>query len=321
MNKLVVSLAVCSLFMFAILIPALGNEPGYGIAAMSVINMRLTPSYAGEMGTQALMGTPMRILETEGGWNKVMTPEGYTSWATEGSVIPVSEADYKAWNSAQKVIVTDYFTTLRSKPSSTAEVVSDAVWGDVLRNLGKNGGYFKVQLPDSRTAYLKKKSSMPFDKWLKSRRPTPANLVATAKKFTGFPYLWGGTSVKGMDCSGFTKTCYYLNGVILLRNASQQATTGENVEISQGLDLLQPGDLLFFGSTDNGKEHIWHVGMYIGNGEFIHSLGTVHISSLKPEASNYDAGNAKRLVRARRILTQIDHDPEIISIMKHSFYQ
>jgi len=159
---------------------------------------------------------------------------------------------------------------------------------------------------------------MPFAKWLDSRKPTAANIVSTAKHFLGFPYLWGGTSIKGMDCSGFTKTCFYLNGVVLLRDASEQAQTGENVDISQSLDLLQPGDLIFFGP---GKEKVRHVGLYIGKGEFIHSSGYVHISSLIPGTPNYDDWNAARLLCAKRILTQIDHDPGIVSISKHPYYQ
>lgn len=319
MNKF--SVFLVSFFLSAMVLPASGNEPGYGITALSVINLRVSPAFAAEMGTQTLMGTPLRILETAHGWSHVMTPEGYTSWTTEESVKAVSKAECKAWNASSKLIVTDYFTLLRSQPSSTAEVVSDVVWGDIVRYLGEKSGYYKVQLPDGRIAFLNKKSSMPFNKWLDSRRPTASNLIATAKHFLGFPYLWAGTSIKGLDCSGFTKTCYYLNGVILLRDASQQAQTGEEVDISQGIDHLQPGDLIFFGSKNDGKLNIWHVGMYIGDGEFIHSSGRVHISSLKPGAPNYDPWDAERLVRAKRILTQIDRDPGIVSIKKHPYYQ
>jgi len=316
MYRLSISFFSCILFLVSL--PVSANEPGYGITTMSVINLRQTPSFAAEMGSQTLMGTPLRILETTNGWIRVMTPEGYISWSTESGVKVVSETEYKAWNAAPKIIITDYFTTLFSKPSSTADVVSDVVWGDMVCNLGEKNSYYKVQLPDGRTAYLKKKSSMPFVKWLDSRRPTAANIISTAKHFIGFPYLWGGTSIKGMDCSGFTKTCYYLNGIILLRDASEQAQTGEDVDISQSLDLLQPGDLIFFGPK---KESVRHVGMYIGNGEFIHSSGYVHISSLISGAPNYDAWNAERLLCAKRILTQIDLDPGIVSISKHSYYQ
>jgi len=151
MNRL--SISFLSGILFLIVWTVSANETGYGITAMSVINLRQAPSFAAEMGSQTLMGTPLRILERENGWIRVMTPEGYISWSTESSVKVVTEAVYKAWNASPKLIVTEYFTTLRSKPSSTAEVVSDVVWGDIVRNLGEKAGYYKVQLPDDRIAY------------------------------------------------------------------------------------------------------------------------------------------------------------------------
>jgi SH3-like domain-containing protein len=321
MNKLsLVFMSVC-LSGLMICLSSYGEMPQYGITTQSVINLRQMPSVAAEMGTQALMGTPVHILETEHGWSRLMTPDGYTAWATDESVQKMDSEQYKAWEIAPKVIVTIYFAILRKNPNKTSEVVSDVVWGDILRNNGETDGFYKVQLPDSRVAYLQKNSAMRFDQWLATRRPTAENIIATAKHFIGFPYLWGGTSIKGMDCSGFTRTCFFLNGVILRRDASQQAQTGEQVDINKGFDKLKEGDLLFFGSIKDGKEHISHVGLYIGKGEFIQSAGMVHISSLLPSTKNYDAYNTKRLLCARRILTCIDRDPGIVSIKKHPFYQ
>ena len=301
--------------------PVYGATPQYGIATQSVINLRQMPSFAAEMGTQALMGMPVHILETKHGWSRVMTPDGYTSWTTQESFQPMTIEQYKAWNAAPKMIVTVYFTVLRAQPSQNAPVVSDVVWGDILRQNGTYGAYYRLLLPDGRTAFLQKAYAIPFDQWLTTRRPTAQNIIATAKCFIGFPYLWGGTSVKGMDCSGFTKTCFFLNGVILRRDAYQQAQTGDSVAVSNGFGNLKQGDLLFFGSKKGGKNHVSHVGLYIGNGEFIHSSGMVHISSLLPTARNYDPYNTKRLLCARRLLTRIDRDSGIVSIAKHPFYQ
>src|SRR5699024_4878699 len=98
-------------------------------------------------------------------------------------------------------------------------------------------------------------------------------LVATAKTMTGAPYLWGGTSTKGMDCSGFTKTIFFMNGWVIPRDASQQVHAGESIDTSEGFDNLRPGDLLFFGrpATETSPQRVVHVGMWIGNNEFIHS--------------------------------------------------
>ena len=122
----------------------------------------------------------------------------------------------------------------------------------------------------------------------------------------GVPYLWGGTSTKGVDCSGFTKTVYSLNGIQLLRNASHQARLGEAVELNPELSNLKKGDLLFFGSAANDRrpERVTHVGIYLENKRFIHSSGLVRINSLDPKSPVYDVRRHKTLIRVRRYLPQ-----------------
>ena len=301
-------------------VPAFTQKQSYGIVNQSVINLKTKNYYASEMSSQALMGTPVRILKTVSGWSYLITPDGYKAWATEESVKMMSAKEYKSWQAAPKLFVRTYFAVVRSQPSESANIVSDVVLGDIVRNEGEIGNYFKVLLPDGRKAFLRKAFATPFDQWLAGRRPTAANIVLMAKHFIGFPYLWGGTSAKGMDCSGFTKTCFFLNGVILRRDASQQAQTGEKIDISKDFSNLQPADLLFFGSIKEGKEHVKHVAIYLGNGEFIHSSGMVRISSFFPNSNFFDAYNTNRLLRAQRILSQIDLDSGIVSVKKHPFY-
>lgn len=300
--------------------PALGDKT-FGITAQSVINFRYGANYSSESATQTIMGMPLRLLEKRRGWTRAMTPEGYIAWVSSGSVQPMNETEYNEWTAAAKMIVTTHYTLFRELPSHKSAVISDGVWGNLVRAQGRLGGFYKVQLPNGKIAYVDREDVEPFDKWLESRDPSPENIIATAKQFVGFPYLWSGTSIKAMDCSGFTKTVYYLNGVILERDASQQAKTGIDIDISEGFDNLNPGDLLFFGSkaTAERGERITHVGIYISNGEFIHSATAVRINSLLPEADNYYPGST-RLVRARRLLTEIDKDSDIISIKEHPWY-
>ncbi len=300
--------------------PLLGDKT-YGITVQSVINLRYGPGYSNESATQTLMGMPVRILEKKGGWTRCITPEGYTAWVSSGSIQPMNSEEYNEWTAAPKLIVTTHYTLFREAPVAGSPVISDGVWGNIVRNEGKSGNSYKVILPNGRVAYVAANDVQEFDKWLGSRNPTAENILAVAKQFLGFPYMWGGTSVKAMDCSGFTKTAFYLNGVILERDASQQARTGADVDITEGFDNLRAGDLLFFGSkaTEERKERITHVGIYIGNGEFIHSATSVRINSLIPDSVNYYEGS-NRLVRANRLITEIDKDPGIVSIVNHPWY-
>jgi len=300
--------------------PSLGDKI-FGITALSVINFRYGSDYASESATQTTLGIPLRILEKRGGWTRAITPEGYISWVISNGIQYMSEQEFKDWSAAKKLIVTTYYTIFREGASENAGVVMDGVMGNIVRADGEAGNYYKVILPNGNSAFLLKSHAQDFAKWLDSRNPTPENIIATAKQFLGLPYMWGGTSIKAMDCSGFTKTTYFLNGIILNRDASQQGYTGDNVDISEGFDSLKTADLLFFGTkaTKEKKERLSHVAIYIGNGEFIHSAGSVRINSLNPEAANYYEGST-RLVRAQRILTKVDIDKDIVSIKKHPLY-
>ncbi len=300
--------------------PALG-EKIFAITAQSVINFRYGPGYSNESATQTVMGTPLRILEKRGNWTRAKTPEGYIAWVSSGSIQPMNESEYNAWMSASKLIVTTHYTLFRDKPSESGAVVADGVWGSIVRADGVVGNYNRVILPNGKTAFVPVSHTADFSKWLDSRNPTAENILSVAVQFLGFPYMWGGTSIKAVDCSGFTKTAFYLNGVILRRDASQQALTGEDIDISEGLDNLKEGDLLFFGSkaTESRRERITHVGIYMKDGEFIHSATSVRINSLIPGTANYYDGSG-RFVRARRLITQIDNDPGIVSIKDHPWY-
>src|SRR5664280_3620976 len=90
------------------------------------------------------------------------------------------------------------------------------------------------------------------------------SICSVAKTFLGLPYLWGGSSAKAVDCSGFVQSVYFMNGLILQRDESLQALHGSIVDISNGYSRLEKGNLLFFGSKVNGKQRVTHVAIYLG---------------------------------------------------------
>ncbi|HEX9740532.1 MAG TPA: SH3 domain-containing protein, partial [Ignavibacteriaceae bacterium] len=197
------------------------EDKTYGIINLSVANLRTKPDHQTEMATQALLGTPIKILKKEKGWYLVQTPDEYISWVDGTGLFRVNYDSLAEWLNSEKIIYTNDFGFSYTAPDKSSERVSDLVIGDLLKYSGEEKGFCKVIYPDGKTAFIKSEECGPFNDWLDEVNPTAENIIKTAKSFMGIPYLWGGTSIKGMDCSGFTKMAFYLNGVVLPRDASQ----------------------------------------------------------------------------------------------------
>lgn len=312
------------------ILPAKGlGEMIYGTANLSVCNNRLAPDNAEEMVTQILLGTPVKILKREHGYFLVRTPDGYISWTDDAGIAAMDQSGFKTWQTTDKIIYTAEYGHSYQKPSVKSNPVSDLVAGNILQLLGKEKRFYKVEYPDGRIAFVHLKDAMKYEKWIARPNPTSKEIISTAMTLIGVPYLWGGTSIKGVDCSGFTKTCYFLNGIILPRDASQQALVGEKVDIydhdtvnmAKCLKNLQPGDLLFFAGSKsrNSIPKVTHTAIYIGNGEFIQSASFVRINSLSLGSVNYDDYQSRTLVCARRMISAIGTS-EVSRIDQHPFY-
>lgn len=299
-----------------------------GIVNLSVANLRVAPRNQAELASQVLLGTHVDLLQQRNGYYRVRTPEGYIAWVSASSITPKSEADSKQWKAAKKLIFTTDFGHSYTAPDEQSLRVSDLVMGDILIAAGSSNGFKRVHYPDGRIAYIKNELVSPFDEWIRTRRPTAESILAVAKTMMGIPYLWGGTSIKGVDCSGFTKTAYYMNGIIIPRDASQQVLAGQAIDIlsadtldtQKALRNLRPADLLFFASGENRESdaRITHVALYLGNGEFIHSAGTVRINSMISGTLNYSDFQTRTLVAARRYIGQ--RHPGLQPIAQHQFY-
>ena len=276
----------------------------YGLVEVSVCNIRYSPKHAGELASQALMGTPLRVLEIEAnGWLLVQTPDHYISWVDKGAITMMNKDQMERWKTAPKLIYTRAYGSAYAEAQEESATVSDLVAGCVLELLEEQKDFYKVQFPDLRQGYVSKREASIYNQWLSGLNASEENLMKTSKRLMGVPYLWGGTSFKGVDCSGFTKMVYFLNGIVLPRDASQQVSVGETIDKSGNWSELKSGDLLFFGEKrEDGSERVVHVAMWMGNGEYIHASDKVRISSMISTSPNYDDYNAKRYLRTKRIL-------------------
>ncbi len=299
-----------------------GDTAKWAIINVSCCNLRTTGDYDAGMESQALLGMPAKVIEG-GSWVKIETPDEYPAWVLKSSLVLVNKAQMEAWNQAPQVVVTSIYGFVYEKPSTSSQHVSDVVASNRLKLLGKMGAFYKVEYPDGRQGYIPVKDAQKVTDWRKGIKQDANSIIATGLKLNGVPYMWGGMSTKGVDCSGFIRTILYMHDIVIPRNASQQAKKGEHLEIAPDFSNLIPGDLVFFGrkATDDKPAHVSHVGMYIGNKKFIHSLGWVHVSSFNPADPEYDEYDLNRLLWAQRVLPYINKEEGLTTTDKNEFYK
>lgn len=276
----------------------------YALVNNSVGNIRSDSKHSAELATQALLGTPLKVLKRDSSreWYLVQTPDKYISWIDHGAIKLVTKDEILKWKNTAKVVYQKISGFSYANPHSS-KTVSDLVFGNILIAISNKGNRIKVRYPDGRIAFVKKNEVISYQKWL-SQSPDFTSILSKSIEMIGFPYLWGGTSSKGIDCSGLTKMAYLAAGLIIPRDASQQVNEGSLIDTKGNFELLEPGDLLFFGrpKTDSTKERIVHVGLWMGNNKMIHSSGKVRISSFDIRDEDYDTYNLNRYLRTKRFI-------------------
>ncbi len=278
----------------------------YAIARNSVINIRSKPKHSAELGTQGLLGMLLKVLDKKGDFYRIQTPDNYISWVDKGGITRVNKEDLDNWHLRKKIIFIKNFGYVYADKSENSDIISDITLGGILRFTGLDHNFFEVEYPDKRKGFVKIEEALHYDSWIENLNPSEENIEKIAKSMDGFPYLWGGTSSKGMDCSGFTKMVYLMNGFVIPRDASQQINAGKTVDENLNFTDLEKGDLLFFGTkaTPEKKRRVVHVGIWLGNNkmEFIHASGNVHLSSMDATQPNYDEFNKNRYLGSKRYL-------------------
>jgi len=279
----------------------------FGVVNIPVANMRSKPGHSSELSNQILCGTVLRLFKYQSGWIYCQTPDDYLGWIDLDALQCMDSSEINTWWSKPKVIVTNDHSYIFERQSSLSPLVSTISLGAILESGDEYKDYYLVTFPDGRTGYLPGAHGADYTLWKtkQTKAPGATAVLNTANMLKGTPYLWGGTSANGVDCSGFTKMVFFQHGLLLPRDASQQVSVGLPIETDTTLTNLLPGDFLFFGrkATETSPEKITHVAIYIGEGKIIHASGYVKVQSLIRGDADFAENRLTSLVRATRPLS------------------
>ncbi len=210
-------------------------------------DLRAEPDDDAERVDQAHYGERLTLLGRAEDWYYAQGPDHYFGWVDAEHVDEVAPPERR--------IVGVVAADVRSAPTDGAPVVDRLPVGVPLAIQDRDGDWLRI----AADAWVARRDTVDVSQ-LPLRFPRPGDLLRTAECFLGVPYLWGGTTVDGLDCSGFTQLVYRLNGVALDRDADQQAMEGRSVGTARA------GDLLFF-----GDERVTHVALATAEREFLHA--------------------------------------------------
>jgi cell wall-associated NlpC family hydrolase len=251
------------------------------VVVRSVENMHSRPDPASDVVSQALLGDNVRILEpmkNSAGeeWFRIETPDTYKGWIAASALRLFKEGE-RAYASRGKIFaVTALVAYVYAEPDvTTRKPVSAAPASAILEVCReRDERWLKITLPSGDGAWIQKGDGELHDAPWTWPRTTPDEMVALSKRFLGLPYLWGGMTPWGLDCSGFVQLIYKMSGIPILRDADiQYEGSGlkpfdANDEKVDGVAILRPGDLVFFGPA---KDKITHVGMMLNSEDFINA--------------------------------------------------
>lgn len=264
------------------------------LVAVNVANLHAEPNGSSEMVTQAVLGAAVRVEQENGDWDFVQTEDRYGGWIHSVKLVPAPD-----FSDHFLTAIATLFAEVYQKPNAESELLTKLVVSTrvAVARPPEVGDFVPLRLPDNSLGYVHKVClNSTHDGALagpdlldeRARRAIHASdlkrqiLAAigkqaslVAKRFVGTPYLWGGCTPFGIDCSGFVQLAYKLSGVQLLRDADIQFTDRrfQRVETERTLTDgdFAAGDLLTFSRTRDGK--VTHIGLALGDGRFIHSSG------------------------------------------------
>lgn len=253
----------------------------FGICHLNCIAVRKDPSDQSEMVSQLLFGETFQVLLQEEDWTKIhMDYDYYEGWVLTKQIVDLTEEAYHRISSNNEFYSNELITFISDKNDQPQILTLGAGLPEYKE------GIFKLD-----------DSTYSFDGDVITGKQHKVNLVRTAYKFLNAPFLWGGRTPFGVDCSGFTQMVYRINGYQLFRDAHQQASQGEVLSF---IEECEPGDLAFF---DNEEGEIIHVGIILDNNYIIHCNGKVRIDRI--DSSGIYNVDTKRHTHKLRVMKQL----------------
>jgi hypothetical protein len=257
------------------------DQPERMLVASAIGDVRREPSHRSELVNQVIHGDGVTPLKREGEWVLARVDDGYIGWIRDWHLKPWSRAREAAFAARASHRVRSNYALVMASAGSRALPVIQLVVGTRLAAATATGrGWVAVELADGKHGFARKGDIEP----VRTARPTPKRLADTGLRFLGIPYLWGGNTPAGFDCSGVVQRVFLLHGVQLPRDSDMQARIGHERRI-QGPGDIRPGDLLFFGKS---RDSITHVGLVLPDRTFLHAYGQVIVNSLDTGHEHYD---------------------------------
>jgi hypothetical protein len=251
------------------------NSLNHGVVTISALDVRRHPEHASEMRNQLLLGETVRILKSveRGKWLQIRSLEdGYEGWIRSWGVVAASAERASVWRRKARTRVSALFVEARAEPGRGG-LVGPLFWQSRFIAGRPVRGHRRVEFPDGRRGWV------PSDALAGS---ASCDLHDRVLSLLGVPYLWGGRTPAGLDCSGFTQLLLFEQGVSIPRDADQQHRACRPVPSP---DDARAGDLIFF--SEPGRK-VSHVGIWLGDGVFAHARGQVRIGSIHRRNPFYD---------------------------------
>lgn len=234
----------------------------FGIANISIIPVRIEPSEKSEMVTQVLFGELFEIIRSDEKWAKIrIAYDGYEGWADKKMIEPITKRQFHRFSECKTHVISEITRKIfagKDVPPMTILAGSSIPFYN---------GKFSFRIG---SRYCKFKGKPVF----RNHQNVRSEILENAMSYINTPYLWGGKSPFGIDCSGFSQVIYKINGIMLPRDAGQQVLHGVAVNF---VNEAKPGDLAFF---DNEEGVVIHVGILTGDGQIIHSSGKVRVDKI-----------------------------------------